>query len=261
MTETRRPIHVVNAATGLCFVALGVLLLMQRAGQIEMRQIVELWPVVLIILGAAVALQASRGGEGARGGGSCAGGLIWLVLLGFLLTHTFDRRAADSQGAGPGELSVFSVMTGDRPPGHVGDFRGGKVTTVMGGSRIDLTNATIAPGETATVDVFNVFAGTEIRAPADWQVDIDATVVAAGVNDQRRRASDEGGSDDSDSDPADGAGGTPTDQAAGPRVSQATSSAGAGTDPRAGPTAAPADIPARRLVIRGLVLFGGVTIK
>ena len=261
MTEPRRPIHIVNAATGLCFVALGVLLLMQRAGQIELRQIVELWPVVLIVLGGAVALQASRGGETSARGGSCAGGLIWLVVLGFVLTHAFDRRAAAGEVTGPGELSVFAVMTGDRPPGHVGDFRGGKVTTVMGGARIDLTNATMAPGEVAVVDVFNVFAGTEIRVPADWQVDVDATVVAAGVNDQRRRTSDDSGSDDPDAAVAGDEDDAGADQTDGRQASPASATLEAGGDRRGGSPEAQIEAPVRRLVIRGVVLFGGVSIK
>jgi len=225
MSEPVQRVHLVNIATGICFVAMGVLLLMQRTGAIEMRQVVELWPLVLVIVGASVVWEAMRGGD-MRGTGACAGWLFWVVVLGLVFSHAYDRREAAEAATGPGTVNAFALLGGGRPA-HEGPFTGGTVTSVLGGTQLDLTRATLAPGETAIVDVFTVMGGSEIRVPPDWRVDIQTTAVAGGVTDQRGRADRTRDEDDEN----------------------------AGDDVAEPAPAAP------RLVIQGLVLMGGVAIK
>jgi hypothetical protein len=233
MSEPDRSVNVVNVATGVCFVALGVLLLMQRAGTIEMRQIVELWPLVLVIVGAAVVWQASRGGS-MQGAGAGVGGLVWVVILGLVFSHAFDRRAAaEAAATTEGGINTFAVMGGARSAPIEGPFSGGSVTTVLGGTHLDLTRATLAPGDTAVVDLFTALGGTEIRVPAHWRVDIQTTAVAGGVTDQRGRGQED---DRNEEDVA----------------------------PETSPAEISAPVPAApqpRLIIQGMVVMGGVTIK
>lgn len=224
MAEPVQRVHLVNVATGICFVAIGVLLLMQRAGTIDMRQIVELWPLVLVIVGSAVVWEAARGGD-MKGSGACAGWLFWVIVFGLVFSHAYDRREAAEAATGPGTVNAFALMGGARPA-HAGAFNGGSVTSVLGGTHLDLTRATLAPGETAVVDVFAVMGGTEIRVPPGWRVDIQTTTVAGGVTDQRGR----GDREDSD------------DEDTGDEVAELA------------PTAP-------RLVIQGVVLMAGVTVK
>jgi hypothetical protein len=228
MSEPVRSVNVVNIATGICFVAFGVLLLLQRAGTLEMRQIVELWPLVLVVVGGAVVWQASRGGD-MRGSGACAGWLFWVVVLGLVFSHAYDRRSAVTAAGDSGTVNMFAVMSGDRRSPQDGMFSGGTVTTVLGGTHLDLTRASLAPGETAVVDVFTALGGTEIRIPGHWRVDIQTTTVAGGVTDERARGSEK---------PDDTGAAAPDDPAV-------TSSA--------------ANQP--RLVIQGVVFMAGVTIK
>jgi hypothetical protein len=103
------------------------------------------------------------------------------------------------------------------------------VTTVLGGTHLDLTRASLAPGETAVVDVFTALGGTEIRIPAHWRVEIQTTTVAGGVADQRGRRGDSDDGQDAATPPVPGA--------PGPAVEQP------------------------RIVIQGMVFMGGVTIK
>jgi hypothetical protein len=224
MSEPTRSVNVVNIATGICFVAFGVLLLMQRAGTIDMRQVVELWPLVLVVVGGAVVWQASRGGD-MRGSGACAGWLFWVVVLGLVFSHAYDRRAEAEAGAGEGAVNTFAVMSGDRRAPVAGEFSGGTITTVLGGAHLDLRGAALAPGETAVVDVFTALGGVEIRVPSHWQVLIQTTTVAGGITDQRAR-------------------GEENPDEAGAAAPDALSAA-----------AQP------RLVIQGIVFMGGVTIK
>ncbi|ODS54913.1 MAG: hypothetical protein ABS36_10675 [Acidobacteria bacterium SCN 69-37] len=223
MSESpRAAINYVNVATGLCVAGLGGLLLVQRAGLIDARQVVALWPLALVVIGLAVVWQASRDGS-VRGSGACAGWLFWLIVIGLLVSHAYDRRAAAEARPEAGMVNTFAVMGGDERRAEGDPFRGGSVTAVFGGSRLDLTHATIGAGETAVIDVFTVMGGTEIRVPAGWSVEFRTTVVAGGVNDQRPR-------------PA--------------------------ADPGTAATAAPdgPDAPPR-LVVQGSVFLGGVTVK
>lgn len=237
MTEPNRSFNVVQAASGFCFVALGVLLLLQRAGTVEMRQIVELWPLVLVIVGGAVVWQASRGG-GASGIGGSAGGLIWIVILGALLSHAYDRRTAADHAAGDGGMSAFAVMSGDRRTAE-GPFSGGAITTVLGGAHLDLRRATLEPGQTAVIDVFTALGGAEIFVPPTWRVEVEATTVAGGVNVRRSSPARSESDDDDREDEAE-------------RASDATT---------ASPEAAIPDALQPRLVVTGTVVMGGVTIR
>lgn len=221
-TESR--VNVVNAAVGLCFVALGVLLLLEAGGVMSMREIIRLWPVALIIVGGAVAVQAFVGGsERCRGS---IGGLVWLVLLGVLFSHVYDRRASGATEAGGVEL--FAVFSGARQAPANSPFTGGRLTSVFGGSHLDLRQALLVPGQTAVVDVFTVFGGTEIRVPEGWRVELQTTAIMGGVNDERPRRN----------------------------AVQTTAAA-----PPGGTTAAAETASAPRIVIRGTVIMGGVTVK
>jgi hypothetical protein len=213
--------NVVNIAIGLCFVGFGALLLLQTNGLLDLRTIVKLWPVALIVLGGAVVVQALRGGEGARG--IPVGGLIWIVLLGVLFSYTFDRRVPPETS--PEQLNVFAVLGGDNRPAVTGEFHGGRLTTVMGGSNVDLRQTTLAPGQTATIDVFAVMGGSQIRVPASWQVDTDTVAIMGGVNADKRRPATE-----------------------------------ASASEQEGSFASTSENPPH-LILRGTVIMGGVTVK
>lgn len=227
---TRPPgVNIVNAAVGACFIALGVLLLLEGNGVVQMEQIVRLWPIGLVVLGGAAVWQASRGGDAMPRSGSGAGWLLWLVIIGAVFNYAYDRQADAATNGG--DVNAFAVFGSDRPRVS-GQFHRGRVTAVLGGVEMDMLGASLAPGETAELDVFTVMGGTGIRVPASWDVSIETTTIAGGVNDQRRGRGE-----------------------ATPAEGESTS----GTDAAAG-AAEPAPAPPR-LVVKGFVMMGGVTIK
>lgn len=62
-------------------------------------------------------------------------------------------------------------------------FKGGDVTTFMGGAEINLTQADFA-GK-AAIDCFNMFGGTKLIIPPDWEVQSDVVAIFGGVDDKR----------------------------------------------------------------------------
>jgi hypothetical protein len=55
----------------------------------------------------------------------------------------------------------------------------------MGQARLDLRQATIAPGEEAVIDAFTLMGGLVLQVPEDWIVDVQALNVMGGINDRR----------------------------------------------------------------------------
>ena len=232
-------VNFVHIATGLVVMAVGVLLLLVTNGVLNARQVVQLWPAAFVVIGAAVALQAMRGGEAARH--IPVGGLIWLLLIGGLFSYTYDRRAPSVRS--PNGTDIFSVMN-DQHPTIEGDFHGGRVTTVMGGANLDLRKARVAPGETIVLDVFNVMGGSQIRVPENWEVSIETTALMGAVRDRRGERDTRDNTKDKDKKNS---------------ADDATGSSCTWQAPPDSSSSAPG--PAPRVVIRGLVLMGGVDIR
>jgi predicted membrane protein len=70
------------------------------------------------------------------------------------------------------------------------NFRGGKITSFFGGSKIDLRSANLAKGRNV-IDVFAMFGGTKLIVPTNWDVKIEVSSLFGGFSDKRRPRPDE----------------------------------------------------------------------
>lgn len=63
------------------------------------------------------------------------------------------------------------------------NFRGGDITNIFGGSEVDLTQADIHG--TVVIDLTQVFGGTKLIVPSNWQVKPHMAAIFGGVEDKR----------------------------------------------------------------------------
>ena len=63
------------------------------------------------------------------------------------------------------------------------NFKGGDVVAFMGGTEINLTQADF--NGRVMIDTFNMFGGTKLIIPADWEVQSDIVAIFGGVDDKR----------------------------------------------------------------------------
>ncbi|MBS1662557.1 MAG: hypothetical protein JST68_16055 [Bacteroidetes bacterium] len=65
------------------------------------------------------------------------------------------------------------------------NFKGGDITTMLGGTEIDLTQADFTG--TVRLDVTQIMGGTKIIVPPHWEVRSEVTAVFAGFEDKRQQ--------------------------------------------------------------------------
>lgn len=117
--------------------------------------------------------------------------LFWpLVLIGAGWSIVRNRDGSERREERHENASDISVFLGGiETRNDSADYAGGKISTVLGGSTLDLRKATIK--KEATLEVFAMMGGVEIKVPEGWAVDSQITPVMAGVeNKTLARASD-----------------------------------------------------------------------
>jgi len=82
------------------------------------------------------------------------------------------------------EIDMLTLFGGGNRKITSDQFLGGKVTSVFGGSEIDLTGAKLKE-EQCVIDAFTMFGGLEISVPRGWEVQVDVTSIFGGFNDKR----------------------------------------------------------------------------
>jgi predicted membrane protein len=140
---------------------------------------------------------------------SGAGSSFWpvlLILAGVLILgniifkprcHTsrhqnfeYDRRAfAGEQWGGKGSrasgvIDITTVFGGSEQVYLDPVFRGGKISSVFGGVKLDLRRTGLPEGVTY-LEVNSVFGGVEIDAPEEWIIEIRNESVFGGFHDKR----------------------------------------------------------------------------
>ncbi len=118
-------------------------------------------------------------------------------------------------------LSIVNILWGGRRRITSKTFRGGEIVSILGGFDIDLTQADIE-GSEATIEVVTLFGGGNIHVPTSWSVFLENVGILGGCTDRTRHPEQPIGA------PASNTPSTP---------------------------------PTRRLIIKGVSIFGGLNVK
>ena len=193
---------------GVGVVLLGVVLLLEEIpglGDSALLGFVKnLWPVILIVMGVA-RLRRPDGGHPARAWVLVIlGTILLLVTLGhghfdaligpglvvaagiFNSLRTLRRTRGAPVDPLPSEeyLRGTAVLSGFKRQVRTQALKGGELTAIFGGFELDLRQAELAE-DAVKVDVFILFGGGEIRVPEDWEVVIQASAIAGGIDDKK----------------------------------------------------------------------------
>jgi predicted membrane protein len=180
-----QPRHAGGRLWGFFVAVVGGLLLLRNLHYLHFN-LWALWPVLLVVIGLQLIWHAFTGRSprrihrhgpfpcpGVTGGAAASGG---------------------APGAGPAGPSVTDesviddsvVLGGTERVNTSQDFRGGKISSIMGGYELDLRQASIAGGE-AALELFVCCGAVEITVPRDWTVVVRGTPVLGGLEDSTQK--------------------------------------------------------------------------
>ena len=118
----------------------------------------SLWPVALIVIGAAIIVGRRRSGAGNV------------------------PEAGD-------ELNVASLFSSSNQISTGEHFRGGNVSATFGSAEIDLRAAAVVDG-VAAVNASALFGSINLRVPPDWAVDVRSSATFGSIESRRAEPSD-----------------------------------------------------------------------
>jgi predicted membrane protein len=92
---------------------------------------------------------------------------VFLIAAGVMLIIRAFEGPPGARGVVSGHLNLFNVMGGGEYRIQAKNFRGGRVTAIMGGFDIDLRDADME-GSEAMIDLTAFLGGGVIRIPETW---------------------------------------------------------------------------------------------
>jgi predicted membrane protein len=149
---------------GLILISIGTFFLIPHIFIFPFNFIHLFWPVLLIVIGISMILRRT--------------------IFHSVSHHHRHFHSQTSSKIEDGVIDESNVFSGSHRVIQPCEFKGGKISNVFGGSKIDLTKTTLAPGENI-LEISCMFGGVEIIVPLDWKVQIQVSSVMGAFSDKR----------------------------------------------------------------------------
>ena len=161
-----------HKTSGMVLIAVGGIFLFNKFFPFSFSVWNLVWPSVMIVVGIAILLKHNRKRE------------AWNNI------YNNEEAPSDPAGGGfPDTIDEVSIFSGSEKTITSRNFKGGKITSIFGGSEINLTQAQLSQGNNV-LDMFCMFGGSTFIVPSDWEVNIDVTAIFGGFSDKRYKRKD-----------------------------------------------------------------------
>lgn len=192
---------------GAVFVLLGIVLLADSTGTVEIDAAFDFVPSVFVVVGLLALVRS--GFRNFLGpvlvvlfatawqlttldlvAGEDLVALWPLVLVVFGLSLLLGRRRAAVRTVEDDWPALFAVFGGNERRVASKAFEGADLTALFGGVELDLRDAAV-PNPPARVAATALFGGVEVVVPRDWRVEVDVLPVLGAATDERPRRPEE----------------------------------------------------------------------
>jgi len=144
---------------GVVLLAVGLFFITPKFIVYDFNVVKLFWPVVILVIG------------------------TFLVIAGLKRNHKEDYLMRDRAETNEDYIDEVAIFGGVERKVYSQNLKGGKITSIFGGSEIDFTQAKLS-NEKNIIDVTTIFGGTELRIPADWNVKVEVVAIFGGFEDK-----------------------------------------------------------------------------
>lgn len=148
----------------------GIFLAGEISAEYSLRQF--LWPAILITLGLVFIFRSRKFGTKAKS-----------YDRDLVVTDQDQQQWQEAMKNQQDVIDVTAIFGGVKKNVLTKQLKGGEIVTFMGGADINLTQ-TDFQGK-VIIDCFNMFGGTKLIVPADWDVQSQVVAIFGGVDDKR----------------------------------------------------------------------------
>lgn len=156
--------HRKNSVFSFVLIGLGAVMLIPRILNIPFDYHRMFLPAVFVALGLLILFRKKKGHD----------------------HNVFEQAATESTLDFIDEVNVFG---GSERKITSKSFKGGKVTSIFGGSTFDMLDCELSEGKNV-IDVVNIFGGTKMLIPADWNIHVEVVSIFGGFADKRKKYTD-----------------------------------------------------------------------
>ena len=190
--------------TGIFIIAIGAGFLLDNLNVIEFNQLASnWWPLIVILLGIHIFVSDTKNYLWAL---LVSGfGVVWLLreldivdinpwqffwpLVIIVVGASIILRRGPHSNASKAERDDLTAILGATDQKNTsGDFKGSKITSIMGGAKLDLRKATIK--KEATVELFCLWGGVELVIPRNVVVRNQSSAILGGTEDKSEHEGD-----------------------------------------------------------------------
>ena len=186
-----------QVTTGVCITIVGALLLLDTAG-LTNNALHLLWPSLLVIVGVVMLINDRK--NYIWPGALIVGGALfqlraldiisvnpwqffWPVIIMLVGLSVLTNRNVRPRVSKEESEDVSAIFAGIDQVNAATDYKGGNVTAVMGGVKIDMRKAIIK--KEATLNVFAFCGGIELIVPENVVVKPQATCIMGGIENKQ----------------------------------------------------------------------------
>jgi predicted membrane protein len=109
--------------------------------------------------------------------------LLILAGLYLILGHKRMFRSRAESETSEGFIDEVSIFSSVDKKIQTDSFKGGRMVSIFGGSKIDLTQSKL--GENADMEITFIFGGSNLVVPPDWNVQMKVSNIFGGFSDKR----------------------------------------------------------------------------
>ena len=164
------------AVAGIFMIGFGALALLKGLGLIYISWRV-IFPIGIIAVGLMMVFRANKRKQADTG----------TAMAGSAADDTSFFHVAGGE-TGERVLDLTAILGGFQRKVTTQDFRGGDLTSVMGGIDLDMRTASL--NGTAVLNVFALMGGISLKVPTDWMVELEGTPILGGFDEKTMQPKD-----------------------------------------------------------------------